>query len=385
MKSNKQVNFAKRFVAPPVHHVSTILFDSFEQLTQAKQAPLDRHNMYYGRVGTPTTHMLEDAICALDNSSGAVLFPSGVSAISSAILAMVACGDHVLVADTVYGPTREFCNRRLKGYGVEVTYYDPMLSAGLESLIQDNTKLIFLESPGTLSFEVQDVAGICHIAKKHGVFTAIDNSWATPLFFNPFDSGIDIHIQAATKYYSGHSDVMVGIVTCRNKALLEKIRWCAFDFGLHLAPDDCYLLYRGIQTLQVRLEQHQKSALELAHWLSKKDEVERVLHPALPSCPGHEFWQRDFKGSSGLFSIQLKNATPAAIAAMVNGFNIFRLGFSWGGYESLALPAELSLLRSATKWPNTQWLLRLQVGLEPFESLKAELDAGLARYLQTKG
>lgn len=331
MNKNNQALLSSRFVSPPVPHASTISFDSFEQLNEAKQTPLGRQNMYYGRVGTPTTHMLEDAICSLDDSAGAVLFPSGVSAISSAILALISAGDHVLIADTVYGPTREFCNRRLKAYGVDITYYDPMLNAGIEALIQDNTKLIFLESPGTLSFEIQDIAILCRIAKKHGIYTAIDNSWATPYFFNPFDAGVDIHIQSATKYFSGHSDVMAGIVTCRKEVLLAKVRWCAFDFGLHLAPDDCYLLYRGVQTLWVRLEQHQKSALKLAHWLSSRAEVERVLHPALPSCPGHEFWQRDFKGSSGLFSIQLKGANPDAISALVNGFEIFRLGFSWGG------------------------------------------------------
>lgn len=380
MTNSKKTGQKKRFVAPPVHHVSTILFDSFEQLIQAKQNPLDRDNMYYGRVGTPTTYMLEDAICALDDSSGAVLFPSGVSAISSAILALASNGDHILIADTVYGPTREFCNRRLKAYGIDITYYNPMIGAAIEALIQSNTKLIFFESPGTMSFEVQDVSTICRIAKKHSIYTAIDNSWATPYFFNPFDSGVDVHIQAATKYFSGHSDVMAGIVTCRNNELLEKIRWCAFDFGLHLAPDDCYLLYRGIQTLGVRLEQHQNSALKLAHWLTSRPEVERVLHPALPSCPGHEFWLRDFKGSSGLFSVQLKNATTTAISSMVNGFELFQLGFSWGGYESLVLPAELSTLRSVTKWPKEQWLLRLQIGLEPVEKLKAELEVGFERY-----
>ena len=380
MKTNKQSYLAKRFVSPPVHHASTILFDSFEQLIEAKQQPLGRDNMYYGRVGTPTTHMLEDAICALDESVGAVLFPSGVSAISSAILALVSVGDHVLIADTVYGPTRDFCNRRLKANGVEVTYYDPIIGAGIDALMQSNTKLVFLESPGTLSFEVQDVAAITSITKKYGTYTAIDNSWATSYFFNPFDAGVDVHIQAATKYLSGHSDVMAGVVTCRNSEVLDKIRWCAFDLGLHLAPDDCYLLHRGIQTLGVRLEQHQRSALELAKWLSGREEVERVLHPALPSCPGHQFWQRDFSGSSGLFSIQLKNATQSAISSMVNGFDIFRLGFSWGGYESLALPAELSSLRSATHWPKAQWLLRLQIGLEPVEKLKVDLATGFERY-----
>ena len=380
MKSTKELNVSRRFVAPAVHHASTILFDSFEQLTEAKQQPFDRENMYYGRVGTPTTHMLEDAICALDDSAGAVLFPSGVSAITSAILALVSSGDHVLIADTVYGPTREFCDRRLKAYGVEVTYYDPLIGIGIAALMQSNTRLVFLESPGTFSFEVQDVAGIARITKQYGAYTAIDNSWATPYFFNPFDAKIDVHIQAATKYLSGHSDVMAGVVTCRNEHVLDKIRGCAFDLGLHLAPDDCYLLYRGIQTLPVRLKQHQASALALAHWLSKREEVEQVFHPALPSCPGHQYWQRDFNGSSGLFSVLLKNTNPKAISSMVNGFNLFRLGFSWGGYESLILPAEISSLRTATCWPKKQWLLRLQIGLEPLEELKADLVAGFARY-----
>ena len=378
------MNLSKRFVSPPVHHASTILFNSFEQLLAAKQNPLSRENLYYGRVGTPTTHMLEDAICALDNSIGAVLFPSGVSAISSVILAMVVSGDHVLIADTVYGPTREFCQHRLANYGVDVTYYDPMIGTNIADLIRKNTKLIFLESPGTLSFEVQDIATISQIAKKHNVSTAIDNSWATCYFLNPFDLGIDIHIQAATKYFSGHSDVMAGVVTCQDHELLKKVRQCAFEFGLHLAPDDCYLLYRGLQTLNIRLEQHQKSALELAHWLSSLPEVETVLHPALPSCPGHEFWKRDFKGSSGLFSVQLKNATPTAISAMIDSLTMFGIGFSWGGYESLILPAELSSLRSATNWPKNQWVLRLQIGLEPVEKLKEDLASGFERYTNAK-
>jgi cystathionine beta-lyase len=360
------------FVNTPIYRGSTVLFPTLASLEANEQ------DFTYGRLGTPTVKALEEAIAELEGGTRTLLTPSGLSAIAATLLAFVSAGDEVLVSDSVYRPTRRFCDHVLKRLGVKAIYYDPLIGAGIKKLLGPKTKLVFAESPGSQTFEVQDIPAIAKAAHEAGAVVVVDNTWATPLYFKPFDHGVDVSIQAATKYIVGHADAMLGAITASKKAapIVEKAH---DELGLCPGPEDVYLGLRGLRSLSVRLARHQQSGFELARWLDGRPEVARVLHPALPSDPGHVLWRRDFTGASGLFAIILRPASHAALAAMLNGLNLFGIGYSWGGFESLILPFDPSDYRTATKWQAEGPALRLHAGLEDVEDLKADLEAGFTR------
>jgi cystathionine beta-lyase len=361
-------------VNPPVFRASTILYPNVE----AFEAPRQVRGVYYGRGGTPTTFALEDAIAALEGAHGAVVTGSGKTAVAQALLTFLKAGDHLLMVDCAYAPTRQLCDRVLSRFGVETTYYDPLIGAGIEALIRANTRVVFLESPGSLTFEVQDVPAIAAVARGRGALTMIDNTWATPLYFKPLEHGVDISIHAGTKYICGHSDTMMGVAST-GAALYQQLRHGMQDLGAFISPDDCYQALKGLRTLSVRLERHQANALRLATWLQTRPEVERVIYPALPDDPGHALWRRDFRGACGLFGVLLKSCSTEAWRAMVDGLELFGLGASWGGFESLIMPNQPERYRTATSWDTSFPSLRLHVGLEDPEDLIADLDAGFAR------
>jgi cystathionine beta-lyase len=361
-------------VNPPVFRASTILYPNVE----AFEAPRQVRGVYYGRGGTPTTFALEDAIAALEGAHGAVVTGSGKTAVAQTLMTFLKAGDHLLMVDCAYAPTRQLCDRVLSRFGVETTYYDPLIGAGIEALIRANTRVVFLESPGSLTFEVQDVPAIAEVARGRGALTMIDNTWATPLYFKPLEHGVDISIHAGTKYICGHSDTMLGVAST-GEALYQQLRHGMQDLGAFISPDDCYQGLKGLRTLAVRLERHQASALRLAMWLQTRPEVERVIYPALPDDPGHALWRRDFAGACGLFGILLKPCPKEAWTAMVDGLELFGLGASWGGYESLIMPNQPERYRTATAWDAALPSLRLHVGLEDPDDLIADLDAGFAR------
>ena len=361
-------------VNPPVYRASTILYPSVE----AFKAPRRVRGVYYGRAGTPTTFALEDAIAALEGAHGAVITSSGKSVIVQALMAFLKAGDHLLMVDSAYGPTRQFCDRILARFGVETTYYDPLIGAGIADLIRPETRILYLESPGSLTFEVQDVPALVEAAKGRGVLTMMDNTWATPLFFKPLAHGVDVSISAGTKYVGGHSDLMLGMAAT-HEALYADLRHGMQDAGAFASPDDCYLALRGLRTLSVRLQRHQETALTLARWFQDRPEVERVLHPALPDDPGHALWERDFKGASGLFGVLLKPCPEAAWHAFVDGLEHFGLGASWGGYESLVMPNWPEKMRTATPWDSRFPSIRFHAGLEAPEDLIVDLERGFER------
>ena len=364
-------------VNPPVYHASTIIWPSVAALEAGQK---NRYNQTtYGRIGTPTTFAFEEAVAAIEGGARAIAFPSGAAACYGAILAFVRSGDHLLLPDSVYGPVRGFANNFLQRFGVATTFYDPLIGGGIADLVRDNTRAIYMESPGSHTFEVQDVPAIVAAARARAIPTLIDNTWAAPLFFKPLAFGVDVEIIAATKYIVGHSDVMMGVVVCTSESFM-RVRETASVLGNHAAPDDCYLALRGLRTAGVRMRQHEQQALALACWLAERPEVERVLHPALPSCPGHALWKRDFTGSSGLFSIELKrHFTKPAFDAMLDGMEVFGMGFSWGGFESLMVPPQHpERLRSATPWDRGP-MLRLHAGLEDLGDLLTDLEQGFAR------
>jgi len=359
-------------VNPPVHRGSTVLFPSLAALKNRGR----ENRLSYGRNGTPTTFALEDAFAELEGADGCVVAASGKAAIAVALTALVQAGDHVLVTDNIYAPSRQYCDRLLKRFGVETTYFPPMIGADIERLMRPETKLVFTESPGSQTFEVQDVPAIAAVARRHGAWTLMDNTWATPLFFRPFDHGVDVSIHAGTKYVVGHSDAMMGLVTYRGevgKALDASVK----DLGCPAGPDDCWLALRGLRTMGVRLKQHQEAALALARWLETRPEVLRVLHPALPACPGFEVFQRDFLGSSGLFGFVMAPCTETALAAMVDHMELFGMGYSWGGYESLLIPTWPH--RTAEAWSDRGQAMRIHVGLEDPDDLIHDLEAGFDR------
>jgi cystathionine beta-lyase len=363
-------------VNPPVYHASTVLFPTVAAIEAAEKNRFDQ--VYYGRHGTPTTFALEEAVAEIEGGHRAIAFCSGVSACVGGILGFVRAGDHVLMTDSVYGPVRGFCSGFLARMGVSTTFYDPLIGAGIANLITDKTRLIYMESPGSLTFEVQDVPAIVAAAKARGVATLLDNTWAAPLFFKPLALGVDVELIAATKYIVGHSDAMMGIAVC-TEASFAPVRQAAAFLGNHAAPDDCYLTLRGLRTAALRLPHHQAQGLALARWLAGRPEVERVLHPALPDDPGHRLWARDFTGASGLFSIVLRpEIGPPAVAAMLDGLELFGMGYSWGGFESLIVPAHPERLRTAVPW-RAGATLRLHAGLEDIDDLVDDLDRGFAR------
>jgi cystathionine beta-lyase len=365
-----------RLVSPPVHRGSTVLFDSVAEMRSA--APKFGEH-YYGLHGSPTQWALAEALTELEpGAGGTMLYSSGLAAVTAGLLTALKAGDELLMVDSVYGPTRRFCDVFLRRYGIATRYYDPMIGAGIEALIGEKTRAVFLESPGSLTLEVQDVPAICAAAKARGVATLLDNTWATPLFFPALAAGVDLSILAGTKYVGGHADVMLGSVTATPEwyPKLERTSW---DLGHSVSPDDAWLASRGLRTMGVRLRRHEESALRVARWLKERPEVARVLHPALPDCPGHEHWARDFKGASGLFSFALAGGDDEARARFVDGLELFGIGYSWGGFESLAVPVDPEPLRTATQWSALGPLVRLNIGLEDPEDLIADLEAGFAR------
>jgi cystathionine beta-lyase len=361
------------FVNPPVYHASTVLYPSAEDFLA------HRARYQYGRRGTPTTEALELALQELEGSqcAGVSLLPSGLAAISSAFLAVVHAGDQVLVTDSAYGPARIFCDQILTRLGVTVTYYDPLIGAGIGELIRPNTRLVYLESPGSLSFEMQDTGAITKVAHSKNALVLMDNTWATPLYFRPLDHGVDMVIQAGTKYIGGHSDLMLGTVSA-NAATVARLKNTVRYTGQCEGPDDVYLGLRGLRTLAIRLERHQKSGLAVARWLEQRPEVLRLLHPALPSHPGHAIWKRDFSGASGLFSMVLKPVPQKAYYAFFDSLELFGIGASWGGYESLAIPFDCAPLRTATHWQPGGPTVRFHIGLEAVDDLIADLERGFA-------
>ena len=363
----------KGFVNPPVFHGSTVLYPTAEDLHA------HRGEFTYGRHGTPTTRALQDVLMSLEGPqcAGVGLAPSGLAAITTTLLSVLKAGDHLLVTDNVYRPSRNFCNGMLARYGVETTYFDPLVGAGIEKLFQPNTRAVLVEAPGSQSFEMTDIPVIAAVAHARDALVIDDNTWATPLYHRSLDQGVDISMQAATKYIGGHSDIMFGTISANAKTwpqLAEGIRL----LGVCAGPDDVFLALRGTRTLAVRLAQHYRSGLEMARWLATRPEVLRVLHPALESHPGHAIWKRDFTGASGLFSIVLKPAPQKAVDAMLNAVKLFGMGFSWGGFESLVIPFDCDGYRTATKWAPGGPTLRLHIGLENVDDLKADLERGFA-------
>ena len=357
-------------VNPPVYHASTILHRTMHALEKGGQP------YSYGRRKTPTIEALASAICDLEGGAGTVLCPSGLQACTLALMTVAGAGDHVLVTDSVYGPTRTFCDKTLAQFGVATTYFDPLIGAGIERLFRSNTRAVFLESPGSLTFEVQDIPAIAAAAHAANISVILDNTWATPLLFDAFGHGVDIAVIAATKYVVGHSDAMLGTATA-NDSHWKRLRDTHGNLGLCVGPDDIYLGQRGLRTMAVRLKQHQATAMRLVEWLRARPEVERILYPALPSDTGHAIWKRDFKGASGLFGVELKPCRTEALAAMLDGLELFGMGWSWGGYESLIVPAHPH--RTATKFETKGPLVRIHAGLENSDDLIADLDAGFER------
>ena len=362
-------------VNPPIWRASTILYDNCHDL---KARGRDTHDkLFYGRRGTPTVWALADALTELEpGAAGTLLYPSGVAAIAGALLALLKPGDEVLMVDSAYDPTRSLCDGLLARFGISTTYYDPAIGAGIAALIGPATRAIFLESPGSLTFEVQDVPAIVAVAKAAGLVTLIDNTWATPLLLPALTLGVDISIMSLSKYVGGHSDLMMGSVTA-NAAQWGALRMTAYQLGQAVSPDDCALALRGLRTLGVRMERHQASGLAVAQWLAARAEVGRVLHPALPGDPGHALWRRDFAGASGLFGFTLKGADAAGRARFIDALAHFGIGYSWGGYESLVVPADPASLRTAVPWIDPDPLVRLSVGLEGVADLIADLEQAL--------
>ncbi len=359
------------FVNPPVYHASTVLYPT------AEDQVAHRSRYQYGRRGTPTTEALEAALRDIegDNCAGVVLLPSGLAAISTALIAVAGAGDHILITDSVYRPTRNFCEGLFKRMGVETTYYDPLIGADIASLFKPNTRAVFVEAPGSQSFEMQDIPAIAAVAHGKGAQVMMDNTWATPLYFKAFDKGVDISIQAGTKYIGGHSDIMFGCVSANAKAY-PALKNAHGLMGQCVGPDDVFLALRGLRTMAVRLKQHHASGLTIARWLEARPEVLRVMHPGLESDPGHAIWKRDFTGASGLFSIVLKPMSEQAVYAFMNELQLFGMGFSWGGFESLVIIFDCAEYRTATKWAPGGPTLRFHIGLEDPDDLIADLDNG---------
>jgi cystathionine beta-lyase len=373
--SGRDTRAQKGFVNPPVVHGSTVLYPTADDLHA------HRGEYQYGRHGTPTTRALQQTLMALEGPqcAGVGIAPSGLGAISTTLLAVLKAGDHILVCDNIYRPTRNFCQGMLARYGVETTYFDPLIGAGIAALFKPNTRAVMVEAPGSQSFEMPDVPAIAAAVHAHGALVIDDNTWATPLFRRSLEQGVDISIQAATKYIGGHSDIMFGTISANAETwpvISETIRL----LGVCAGPDDVFLALRGLRTLGVRLAQHHRAGLDMARWLQDRPEVVKVLHPALESHPGHAIWKRDFTGASGLFSIVLRQASPQAVDALLDAVTLFGMGYSWGGFESLVIPFDCSSYRSATPWAPGGPTLRLHIGLENVEDLKADLDRGFAAF-----
>lgn len=364
-------------VNTPVFRASTILNATVADL----KAPKGLRDPRYGRRGTPTVFTLEDAVAELEGAYGTVVTPSGLAAVTTAMLAFLETGDHVLMVDCVYGPARRFAGTFLKRMGIETTFFDPAIGAGIAELMRPNTKIVYLEAPGSQTFDMQDIPAIAAVVRPRGAKVLIDNTWATPLFFKPYEHGVDVSIHAGTKYIVGHSDAMIGVVTA-NEESFPALRDSFDTLGACAGPDDVYLATRGLRTMAVRLRQHQANATKMAEWLQTRPEVSRVLYPALPDNPGHAIWKRDFLGASGLFGVVLKPVSDTAVAAMLDGLELYGMGASWGGYESLILPTDARPYRTATTWAPEGPTLRIHAGLEDVGDLIADLEEGFGRLKQ---
>ena len=361
-------------VNPPIARASTILYPSMAAYEDPK------HQFRYARMGNPLSAAFEGAISEIEEGFGAISTASGLTAITTTLLAFLKAGDHVLVVDTPYPPVRDFFKGTLKRFGVEAEYYDPMIGAGIKDLIRDNTRMIYMESPGSGTFEVQDVPAITKIAKQHDIITAIDNTWSAGLLFKPLQHGVDLSIQSCTKYIGGHSDVNLGISVAKDEKHYRQLKKTAVDLGICAAAEDMYLGLRGLRTIKIRMRQNEENALSVIEFLKTRNEIEQIYHPTLPDHPGHAIWKRDFKGSNGVLSIRLKPASKEAVHDFVDSLEMFPVGSSWGGYESLLQPQYLKKYRSAVPWDHEGMLLRLQIGLEDPQDLIADLEAGLDRF-----
>ncbi|EKN6149855.1 cystathionine beta-lyase [Yersinia enterocolitica] len=364
------------FVNAAVYRGSTVIFPTVSDIEH------NRAEFNYGTMGTPTIANLENAWSELAGAAGTVLSPSGLGAIALALLTTLKAGDHLLMPDSVYKPTRLFCAGMLGKMGIETTYYDPLIGVNIKTLFRPNTSTLFLESPGSQSFEIQDIPTMTALAKKQGIATIIDNTWATPVFFRAHEHGCDLSVEAGTKYLGGHSDLLMGVVSA-NDIWWPKLRETYDLMAMLPGAEDCFLALRGLRTMYLRLKEAEKRGLEMARWLKSRPEVLKVLHPAFPDCPGHEFWKRDFKGSSGLFSVILQpEYTKAGVDHMLDNMSIFAMGYSWGGFESLVIPFNCAEYRTVTQWQPGGRALRLQIGLEDMDELKADLEQGFERLKQ---
>jgi cystathionine beta-lyase len=366
-------------INPPVYHASTIAWGSVAEMKRRRDNRWEPGVYTYGRHGTPTHEALEEAYAAISGGYRSVAVSSGLAAINAAMLAYLKQGDHVLMVDCVYGPARNFCDNIIGRFGVTTTYYDPAIGAGIKDLIQDNTKIVYVEAPGSQTFEMQDIDAIAAEAHKRGCVVIMDDTWSAGIFYKPFEHGVDVCAMAATKYIVGHSDVMMGLITTTEEQW-PIVRPSASALGCNSGPDDVYLALRGLRTIKVRMERHMATGITLAKWLQKRPEVDRVLHPALPEFPGHELWKRDFTGASGLFSFVLKEGFPEdRIEAMLDGMKLYAMGASWGGFESLIMPANPGSNRTATTWDDKGQLIRIHAGLEDPEDLIEDLEEGFGR------
>ncbi|MFM9886861.1 MAG: cystathionine beta-lyase [Burkholderiales bacterium] len=373
-------------VNPPIYRASTVLAPTVAALREkSARSARDERGIYYGRNGTPTTRSFEEAIADLEGGYRTLVYPCGLAACTGAMLSYLGAGDHVLITDNVYSPVRRFADRLLARYGVEVTYFDPLMGRGIAALFRPNTRLVYTEAPGSHTFEMTDVPALAAIAHERGAVVAMDNTWATPHYFRAFDHGVDISIQAATKYIVAHSDAMLGTVTTTEKAW-GNLRDTHVQMGFAASPDDIFLGLRGLRTLHVRLPRHWENGVQLAQWLQRQPEVERVLHPALPGDPGHAIWKRDFKGASGLFGVMLKaGVTQVAFESLIDGLELYGIGASWGGFESLVLPTDVAKNRTATKWAPPGPVFRIHAGLEHIDDLIADMNEGFSRLRKALG
>lgn len=377
--AGRDKKYTGKAVNPPVYHASTILHDSVAELNDATKNIPD-NSMFYGRRGTITHFAFRDAMVELEGGHGALVYPSGLAAINAALMTFLDTGDHLLMVDTVYGPTRTLCDTVLSRMGVETTYYDPNAGANISKSIKDNTKVIFTESPGSVTMEIQDIPAISKIAHNHNIMVMIDNTYGNLVNFDPYAHGVDLSVQAATKYIVGHSDAMLGTITCSEK-YWKKLFHQSYAMGYTAGPDDIDRAMRGIRTLKTRIKQHEESALKIAKWLKNHDLVDLVLHPAFSDCPGHEIWKRDFNGSNGLFSFTFNEGHDEAMTAMLDSFKLFKMGYSWGGFESLAMSFyDLKKERDLNLWDDYGPLVRLHVGLEDVDDLIADLEQGFTYY-----
>ncbi|RJQ64986.1 MAG: cystathionine beta-lyase [Desulfobacteraceae bacterium] len=366
-------------VNPPVYRASTILYPTLEQFKRRYEGDAKYRKIRYGAYGLPTTYALADTVAELEGGCGAAVTSSGLAAVTLAITAFVKQGDHVLMVDSVYSPTRQFCDSVLKRFGVQTTYYDPSIGGRIADSIRPETRLVFTESPGSLTFEVQDIPAISAAAHKRGVLVLMDNTWGTPLFFKPFEHGVDVSIQAGTKYIAGHSDLVIGIITAKTEDLFRKIKDATMGFGDIAGPEDCYLALRGLRSMGARLHRQQESALAVTRWMQNRPEVKRVLYPPLPEDPGHLLWKRDFTGACSLFGVILRTDSEEAIARMLDQYRYFKIGASWGGYESLVMPANPEKIRTEIPWSEKGYMLRFHIGLEDVDDLIADLQDGFDR------